>query len=121
MVGVQALAIIFGILLMLYGANSLTPAICVAPTTRHQRTGGSSTLRRRAAGLNLLVVLVGLSLLVAFVIRPAPKTSGIVEMTPQERARYDAALNRVIEDVEAKYGLRPPRPRAPARSATPTP
>ena len=36
-----------------------------------------------------------------------------MEMTPQERARYDAALNRVIEDVEAKYGLRPRRPLGP--------
>ena len=42
-------------------------------------------------------------------------------MTPQERARYDAAINRLIEDVEAKYGLRPPRPLAPARSAAPDP
>ena len=55
--------------------------------------------------------LIGLSLLAAYAARPAPKTSGIVELTPQERARYDAALNRVIEDVEIKYGLRPPRPK----------
>ena len=37
--------------------------------------------------------------------RPAPTTSGIVELTPRERARYDAAVNRVIEDVEIKYGI----------------
>ena len=41
MVGVQALAIIFGILLMLYGANSLTPAIGEAPG-RHAGQAGSS-------------------------------------------------------------------------------
>ena len=29
---------------------------------------------------------------------------------PQERGRYDAALNRAIEDAEIKYGFRPPRP-----------
>ena len=63
-------------------------------------------------------LLIGLSLLVAFAGRPAPKTSGIIELTPQERARYDPAVNRVIEDVEAKYGLRPPRPKVPARRAT---
>jgi hypothetical protein len=65
--------------------------------------------------------VVALSLLVAYVIRPAPKTSGIIEMTPQERARYDAALNRVIEDVEIKYGLRPPRPIEAGESRAPGP
>ena len=41
-------------------------------------------------------------------------------MTPQERARYDAAINRVIEDVEVKYGLRPPRPLGPGETSGPT-
>jgi hypothetical protein len=121
MVAIQALAIIFGILLMLYGANSLTPAIGKAP--EDAAAGGSRVVhwQRLATRLNGLLVLVALSLLVAHVIRPAPKTSGIIEMTPQERARYDAALNRVIEDVEVKYGLRPPRPLAPGESTSPGP
>ena len=75
--------------------------------------------RRLATCLNLLLIVVAVSLLVAHVIRPAPRTSGIIEMTPQERARYDAALNRVIEDVEARYGLRPSRPLAPGERAAP--
>jgi uncharacterized membrane protein len=109
MVGVQALAIISGILIMLYGENSLTPAINQA------RDGGPAgrdrleRLLRRAVGLNVVVTVVGLSLLVAFATRPAPRTSGIIEVAPGERARYDAAINRLIEDVEAKYGMRPPR------------
>ena len=41
--------------------------------------------------------------------------------TPQERARYDLAINRLIEDVEAKYGLRPPRTLAPGETAEPDP
>jgi Domain of unknown function (DUF4149) len=121
MVGVQALLIIFGILLMLYGANSLTPAICAAMDQAESGQARSRQLRRRAAGLDILVFVAGLSLLVAFVMRPAPKTAGIIEMTPQERARYDQALNRVIEDVEARYGLRPPRVLVPGETVGPDP
>jgi hypothetical protein len=121
MVGVQALAIISGILIMLYGENSLTPAINVA------RDGGPShrerfeRLHRRAVRLNVIVMFVGLSLLVGFATRPAPRTSGIIEMTPGERVRYDAAINRVIHDVEAKYGMRPPRVLEPGETNSPDP
>jgi hypothetical protein len=66
-------------------------------------------LQRRTAGLNFLLLLIGLSLLAAHAARPSPTTSGLNELTPRERARYDAAINRVIEDMEIKYGLRPPR------------
>jgi hypothetical protein len=116
MVAVQALAIIFGILLMLYGANSIVPAI-----GGREGGAGPGPLRaahshRQAVGLNVIVMLVAFSLVIAYVLRPAPKTSGIIEMTPQERARYDAALYRVIEDVEAKYRLRPPHEAATAES-----
>ena len=121
MVAVQALAIIFGILLMLYGANSIAPAAGTAHVSAAPDPRGLERAGRLARILNLLVILVALSLVVAHVIRPAPKTSGIIEMTPQERARYDAALNRVIEDVEARYGLRPPRTRAPGESDTADP
>ena len=38
-------------------------------------------------------------------------------MTPAERVRYDAAINRVIQDVEAKYGMRPPRVPEPGEAA----
>jgi uncharacterized membrane protein len=121
MVAVQAMVIIFGILLMLYGANSLTPAIGKSPANTAPGENRVEQWRRLATGLNLLLALVALLLLVAHVIRPAPRTSGIIEMTPQERARYDAALNRVIEDVEVKYGLRPPRPLAPGEASAPGP
>jgi hypothetical protein len=116
-VGVQSLAIFVGIMLMLYGANSLAPAIGEAQGAGESSAGRLERLQRRATGVNLLVVLIGLSLLVSFASRPAPKTAGLVEMTPQERARYDLAINRLIEDVEAKYGLRPPRALAPGETA----
>jgi Domain of unknown function (DUF4149) len=121
MVGVQALAIIAGVLIMLYGGNSLTPAINEA------RDGGPSNhkrferLHRRAVRLNVLVMVVGLLLLVGFATRPAPRTSGIIEMTPAERVRYDAAITRVIQDVEAKYGMRSPRVPEPGEKPLPDP
>ena len=52
MVGVQAMAIIFGILLMLYGANSLTPAIGAVSTDATPDEKRFERWRRRAAGLD---------------------------------------------------------------------
>jgi hypothetical protein len=105
----QALAMIGGILVMLYGGNSLAPALVQARDGHPATHGGMHRLHRRAARLNALVIVVGILLLVSFATRPRPRTSGIIEMSPAERFRYDAAITRVIEDVEAKYGLRPPR------------
>ncbi len=117
LVAVQALAILAGILIMLYGGNSLTPAINQARDAGAAEKERFERLHRRAVRLNALVLAIGLGLLTAFATRPAPRTSGIVELTPAERARYDAAVGRVIEDVEAKYGMRPPRTRAAAQPA----
>jgi len=121
MVGVQALAIIFAILIMLYGGNSLTPAIDQASDggpANHERL---ERLDRRAVRLNVVVIVVTLSLLVGFATRRAPRTSGIIEMTPEERVRYDAAINRVIRDVEVKYGFRPARAPEPGETPVPDP
>jgi uncharacterized membrane protein len=109
MVGVQAVMMICAILLMLYGANSLTPAICAASEADVSNSGQLKHLQHRTAGLNLVLLVIGLLLLAAHAARPAPRTSGIIELTPPARARYDAAINRVIEDAEVKYGFRPPR------------
>jgi len=109
MVGVQALAIIGCTLIMLYAGNSLTPAINQARDAGPSGHRRFQQLHRRSVRLNALVLMVGLGLLVGFATRPAPKTSGILEQSPTERIRYDEAVNRVIQDVEAKYGLRPPR------------
>jgi len=121
MVGVQALAIISGILITLYGGNSLTPAINQARDAGPTDLERFERLYRRAVGLNVIIMVVGLLLLVGFAIRPAPRTSGIIEMTPAERARYDAALNRLIRDVEVKYGMRPPRVPEPGETDLPEP
>jgi hypothetical protein len=108
MVAVQSLALVGGILLMLYGGNTLTPAINRARDGGPARDQEFQRLHRRAVWLNIVTMVLGLALLVGFAIRPAPRTSGIVEMTPEERARYASAVGRIIEDVEARHGLRPP-------------
>ena len=109
MVGVQALAIIGCILIMLYAGNSLTPAINRARDAGPSGHRGSSGSIADRSGSTPWFWWSGLALLIGFATRPAPRTSGIIEKTPIERLRYDEAVNRVIQDVEAKYGLRPPR------------
>jgi hypothetical protein len=106
MVGVQALILLGCTLAMLYAGNSLTPAINAA---RDAGPAGEERFRRlhgRSVRLNALVLLIGLGLLVAFAIRPSPRTTGIQELSSAEKARFDAELDQVIEEVEAKYGYR---------------
>src|SRR5205823_14789164 len=67
-------------------------------------------LRRQSVWLNAFVLACGLGLLIARANRPAPRTSGILELTPSERGRFDIGLNRVIEQVERKYGFRAQSP-----------
>lgn len=111
MVGVQSLAILLCTLIMLYAGNSLTPAINAARDTGPEGQELFERLHRRSVRLNALVLVIGLALLIAFAIRPAPRTSGITELSPTERARFDAGINQAIEDVETRYGLRPGRSR----------
>jgi Domain of unknown function (DUF4149) len=109
LVGVQAMVILAGILSMLYGGNSLTPAINEARDAGASGQKRFEQLHRRAVRLNGLVLVVGLGLLVAFATRRAPVSSGLNELTPAAQVRYDAAVNRLIEDIEARHGMRPPR------------
>jgi hypothetical protein len=85
-VGLQALVILTCILAMLYGANSLTPGI---NTARDHGTLGHERLQRRSRLLDMFVLAAGIWLLIAFANRPAPRTSGILEPSPRERARFD--------------------------------
>jgi hypothetical protein len=118
-VGLQALAILAGILIMLYGGNSLTPAINQARDAGPAGEERFAQLHRRAKWLDALVLVIGLGLLIGFATRPAPRYAGLADLTPAERARYDAAIERVIEDIETKYGMRMPgagAPREPGKS-----
>jgi uncharacterized membrane protein len=104
-VAVEALAIVAGTLIMLYGANSLVPAINAARDAGPAGHARFDRLHRRSVRLNALVMGLGLALLVNFALRPRPRTSGIVEMTPLERARYDARIERAMREIES--GRRP--------------
>jgi uncharacterized membrane protein len=117
MVGVQAMVILAGILCMLYAGNSLTPAINQARDAGPAGQKRFEQLHRRAVRLNAFVLVLGLGLLLAFANRAAPRTSGLVELAPADQVRYDKAINRVIEEIEARHGMRPPRVRGPGESA----
>ena len=120
-VGVQAVAIIACILITLYVGNSLTFALGKARATGASWRERVAPLSRRARSLNAVVLITASGLLVAFATREAPKTSGIVELTPQQRARYDRAIARVIEQIEVKYGFRQPSARRSTESTDPGP
>ena len=105
-IAIQAMMILAGTLIMLYGGNSLTPAINAAREAGAVSQGRFEKLHRRSLRLNTLALLIGLGLLISFANRPAPSTAGIEELSPSDRGRFDTRLNQVIEEVEAKYGYR---------------
>jgi hypothetical protein len=112
-VGVQALAIILCIMITLFVGSSLARAAKELRALGLARQERLSPAYRRALSLNAVVAVTGVGLLIAFATRAAPKTSGIVELNPEERARYDVAIARVIEQIEVKYGFRQPSPPRP--------
>lgn len=102
-VGVQALAILAATLVMLYAGNVLTPAINAARDEGEAGRERFARLHRRSVRLNGLVLVVGLGLLVVFAARPRPRTGGIVEPTPRQRAE---------RAYSGRNGSAPVRPRA---------
>ncbi len=105
-IAIQAMILLAGILIMLYGGNSLTPAINAARDAGPESHERFQKLHKRSVRLNALVLLLGVGLLIAFANRPAPQTSGIEELSPGERGRFDVQLNDAIEQTEIKYGYR---------------
>jgi hypothetical protein len=85
-VGIQALLILAAILITLYAGNVLTPAINAARDSGPSGQAQFQRLHRRSVRLNALVLAIGIGLLIAFAARPRPKTAGIIEPTPAERA-----------------------------------
>lgn len=108
-VALQSFLIVAGTLLMLYAANSLTPALDAAREAGPAGKVLHDRLHRRAVGLNLVVLGIGVILLLALVNRPAPKTAGIIEPTPLERVRsdYERMRQREAEDRPTPPGARP--------------
>jgi hypothetical protein len=105
-VGVQALVIVAGILIMLYAGNSLTPAINAARDAGPAQQARFDRLHRLSVQLNGLVLVLGIGLLIAFANRPAPRTSGIIEPDPVARAReaYLREANRAQGGGEPASG-----------------
>jgi hypothetical protein len=93
-VGVQALMLLCCTLIMLYGGNSLVPEINRARDEGPSSHDRFERLHRRSVGLNALVLVIGVGLLVAYAWRPAPRTAGIIELSPIERARRAEALDK---------------------------
>lgn len=89
-VGVQALVLIAATLTMLYAGNALTPAINAARDAGPSGQARFERLHGRSVWLNALVLLMGLGLLIAFAARPRPRTPGIVEPSPSQRAEAEA-------------------------------
>ncbi len=117
LVAVQAGAIVAGILIMLYAGNSLTPAINAARDAGPPQQARFDRLHRRSVRLNALALALGIGLLIAFANRPAPRTSGIVEPSPVERARaaYERERGRNAREGAGGPG-HPPRLRHESRS-----
>ena len=86
MVGVQALLIMLSFAILLYCGNTLTPAINTARDEGPESSDRFDRLHKRSVNLNVVVLLIGIVLLVGFALRKAPRTSGIEEPSPQERA-----------------------------------
>ncbi len=98
-VALQALLILAGTLLMFYCGQSLTPAINAARDAGLDGKPRFDRLHRRSVRLNGAVLLIGLGLIVAFAARGGPRTSGIVEPSPAERARLeDQQYDRLLKE-----------------------
>jgi Domain of unknown function (DUF4149) len=93
-VGIQSMMLLCCTLIMLYGGNSLVPEINRARDEGPSSHDRFERLHRRSVGLNTLVLVIGVALLVAYVWRPAPRTAGIIELSPIERARRAGALDK---------------------------
>jgi Domain of unknown function (DUF4149) len=93
-VGIQAMLLLCCILIMLYGGNSLVPEINRARDEGPASHDRFERLHRRSVRLNALVLVIGVGLLVAYAWRPAPRTAGIIELSPIERARRAEAIEK---------------------------
>jgi uncharacterized membrane protein len=96
-VGIRALLVIASALAMLHTGNALVPMLFDAHEAGPEAQRRFRRLYLRAVVLSSTVLAIGVLMLFAFVIRPVPKTSGIVEPSPVERARMEAEALRVRE------------------------
>jgi hypothetical protein len=105
-VGVQAIAIIAGAFMMLYGGNSLTPALraAYAAGPGAEVEVRIARLHKRAVWTDGVVLAIGVGLLVGFVLRGAPRTQGLSDAPPQLRAQKNfEAFQKRQADFKASH------------------
>jgi hypothetical protein len=126
-VGVQAMLVLVGTLIMLYCGNTLTPAINAARDAGPDRSDRFRALHRRSVLLNALVLLIGIGLLVAFATRQVPRAGGIVENQPGDLTEDVRKYLRDSAEIEAKQKailegkMPPPKGFDPGRLPKPSP
>ena len=101
-VGVQAMLVLAGTLVMLYCGNALTPAINAARDAGPSQAERFHVLHKRSVRLNALALLIGIGLLIFFAIRQAPQSGGIVEKKPGELNDGLRQFLRDSADIERK-------------------
>ena len=107
-IGIQAALIGAGLAIMLYCGNSLTPAINAARDAGPAHADRFDRLHKRSVQLNGVALLLGLALLVGFAIRRPVETTGLKEMTPQERVAYDNDFSRALDEIIRGQAATPP-------------
>jgi hypothetical protein len=102
LVGIQAIAILGCILIMLYGGNTVAQGIGQFQDDGLRGDERSRRIHERCLRVNVVLLCVALALLLAYAIRGSPKTAGIVELSPAERAAREAAATRAIAGADGE-------------------
>ena len=105
-VGVQAMFVMAGTLIMLYCGNALTPAMNAARDAGPVASATFHRLHRRSVWLNAAALLIGVGLLIAFAARSGARSGGIVERPPGQLSEGQAKLIR--DSIEVEKVLRDP-------------
>jgi len=102
MVAVQSGLILVNLGIMLYCGNTLTPAINAARDEGPGSADRFDRLHKRSVRLNVVSLLIGVALLIGFATRPAPRSSGIEEGSPGERAGAGRNPSRASDEKDAR-------------------
>ncbi len=99
-IGIQAMFLLGGALIMLYCGNSLTPAINAARDGGPETAGRFDALHKRSVRLNALSLLIGIGLIIAHAARPPVKYGGIIERAPGELTEGQGKFLRDAAEIE---------------------
>ena len=95
-VGVQSMILLAIILIMLHGANVTVSALNRSREVDNGSLDRFDRLHRLSVIRNSAAMIAGAGLLIAFACRPVPRTRGIIELTPTERAQREAETGRGV-------------------------